>query len=83
MNAPETTVAVIASSTASVRQRIQRLGRVLRPAPGKTHATVYTIYATASEEQRLRKEENGLHGVASVAWLKSSSKRHGKNPVPE
>src|SRR5207245_1290376 len=40
MNAPETTVAVIASSTSSARQRIQRLGRVLRPAPGKTHATI-------------------------------------------
>ena len=31
MNAPETSVAIIASSTSSSRQRIQRLGRVLRP----------------------------------------------------
>jgi superfamily II DNA or RNA helicase len=77
MNAPETTVAVIASSTSSARQRIQRLGRVLRPAPGKQCATIYTIYATEVEERRLREEERGLDGVASVSWLTGKQKHHG------
>src|SRR5256885_8272885 len=38
LNIPEARVAVVASATASQRQRIQRLGRVLRPAIGKDSA---------------------------------------------
>lgn len=67
-NLPETSVAIIASSTASLRQRIQRIGRVLRPAKDKQHATIYTIYATRHEEQRLAQEAQGLVEASSVAW---------------
>ena len=76
MNVPETTVAVIASSTASNRQRIQRLGRVLRPAKGKEKAIIYTLYATEQERKRLAKEEERLEGVAEVVW--SVSKREAR-----
>ena len=55
MNVPETSVAIVASSTASHRQRIQRLGRVLRPASGKSMATIYTLFATEVERARTRK----------------------------
>ncbi|MBK8207227.1 MAG: DEAD/DEAH box helicase [Planctomycetes bacterium] len=72
LNVPETAVAVIASATASARQRIQRLGRVLRPAPNKSHAIVYTLYATEPEEQRLREEENTLRSVERITWLVAS-----------
>ena len=72
MNVPETTVAVIASSTASTRQRIQRLGRVLRPIKGKDKAVIYTIYTTKVEEERLRKEADGLSEAASIEWRRSS-----------
>ncbi len=72
LDVPEASAAVIASSTASNRQRIQRLGRVLRPAPGKERATVYTIYATAVEEQRLRIESARLADTASIEWLRIS-----------
>jgi superfamily II DNA or RNA helicase len=68
MNVPETAVAIIASSTASHRQRIQRLGRVLRPAPGKDHALIYTLFATEQEKNRLANEETRLEGVADVKW---------------
>ncbi len=70
VNVPETRVAVIASSTASVRQRIQRLGRVLRPAPGKTGAIVYTIFATEVERRRLERDA-GAAGAGTVAWLRA------------
>lgn len=73
MNVPETTIAVIASSTASERQRIQRLGRVLRPSKGKEKAIIYTLYATEQEQSRLAKEAANLEGVAQVIW--SVSKR--------
>ena len=68
MNVPETAVAVIASSTASYRQRIQRFGRVLRPALGKSKATIYTLFATEQEKLRLTGEAAKLEGVAGVLW---------------
>jgi superfamily II DNA or RNA helicase len=71
INIPETRIAVIASGTASHRQRIQRLGRVLRPAPGKERATVYTIYATPFEVERLVKEAARLTSADSVTWRRS------------
>ena len=76
-NIPETTVAIIAASTASERQRIQRLGRVLRPFPGKKGAIIYTIYASKPEEIRLRKEAEALEGVTSVSWTRAGKSTHG------
>lgn len=68
MNVPETRVAVIASSTASQRQRIQRFGRVLRPAEGKDGAIIYTLFATKQERNRLQKEATEFEGIAQVTW---------------
>lgn len=67
-NVPETEVGIIAASTATRRQRIQRLGRVLRPVKGKDSATVYSLVATDPEIKRLREEEVDLEGVADVEW---------------
>jgi superfamily II DNA or RNA helicase len=67
-NVPETQIGIIAASTATRRQRIQRLGRVLRPVAGKAQAIVYTLIATSPEIQRLREEERELNGVAEVSW---------------
>jgi superfamily II DNA or RNA helicase len=68
INVPDASMAVIVASTASTRQRIQRLGRVLRPSAGKAHAEIFTIYASEPEAERLRQEEEGLEGVDVVAW---------------
>jgi superfamily II DNA or RNA helicase len=70
-NVPETQVGIIAASTATRRQRIQRLGRVLRPVLGKEQAIVYTLVATSPEVQRLREEEREMEGVADVSWGKA------------
>jgi superfamily II DNA or RNA helicase len=70
-NVPETEIGIIAASTATQRQRIQRLGRVLRPASGKDGASVYTLVATDPEVARLKKEEKDLEGVADVSWAKA------------
>src|SRR5205814_1573713 len=72
VNIPEVRVAVIAGSTSTQRQRIQRLGRVLRPAPGKELAVVYTIYATEVEELRLAKEAERLSEDAQIEWRRVS-----------
>lgn len=70
-NVPETEVGIIAASTATQRQRIQRLGRVVRPAKGKTGASIYTLVATGPEIQRLKDEEERLEGVATVTWSRA------------
>lgn len=68
INVPDASVAIIAASTASTRQRIQRLGRVLRPAGGKDLATIYTLYASEPEAERLRSEERNLEGASGISW---------------
>jgi superfamily II DNA or RNA helicase len=70
-NVPETEVGIIAASTATRRQRIQRLGRVLRPVKGKGGATIYSLVATAPEIKRLKDEEMELEGVANVTWARA------------
>lgn len=70
-NVPETEVGIIAASTATRRQRIQRLGRVVRPAKDKTGASIYTLVATGPEIQRLKEEEERLEGVATVTWSRA------------
>lgn len=70
-NVPETEIGIIAASTATRRQRIQRLGRVVRPAGGKTEASIFTLVATGPEIARLKEEETLLEGVATVTWSKA------------
>jgi len=67
-NVPETEMGIIAASTATRRQRIQRLGRVVRPARDKDGAVIYTLVASGPEIERLKEEESRLEGVATVSW---------------
>ena len=71
-NVPEANVAIVAHSTSSTRQRIQRLGRVLRPAPGKTRAIVYTLYTGKDQQTQLAQEAANLEGVAEIAWKRGA-----------
>ncbi|WP_075957743.1 DEAD/DEAH box helicase [Ornithinimicrobium sp. CNJ-824] len=66
---PDVTLGLISASTSSIRQRIQRLGRVLRRAPGKDQARVVTIYASDSEAERLRAEAVDMSGLADTRWF--------------
>lgn len=70
-NVPEAQLGIIAASTATRRQRIQRLGRVLRPSKTKERAVVYTLVATGPEITRLKEEEAELEGVADVSWSRA------------
>lgn len=70
-NVPESEIAIIAAATATYRQRIQRLGRVLRPAPAKETAIVYSIVASNPEIRRLAAEAEDLAEVASVEWSRA------------
>jgi superfamily II DNA or RNA helicase len=70
-NVPETELGIIAASTATLRQRIQRLGRIVRPSRGKAAAVVYTLVATQPEIERLKQEEERLDGVAATSWSRA------------
>jgi len=70
-NAPETEVGIIAAATATYRQRVQRLGRVLRPADGKVKAEIYSLVASIPEIRRLADEAKDLEGVAEVTWTRA------------
>lgn len=52
VNVPEASVGIIVSGTGTPRQFIQRLGRILRPLPGKT-AKLYEIVTAGTSEQTI------------------------------
>jgi superfamily II DNA or RNA helicase len=66
---PDAQFGLICASTASARQRIQRLGRLVRKAEGKAEAEVATIYASDAEASKLTAEEDRLSGLARVTWF--------------
>ena len=69
VDVPLANLAVISAGTGSVRQRIQRVGRVLRLAEGKLRADVATLYATREEAARLAGEAEAIEEVASTRWF--------------
>ena len=71
-NVPEANIAIVAHSTSSTRQRIQRLGRVLRPAAGKKRAIVYTLYVGEDQQTKLAQEAVNLESVAEVIWKRGT-----------
>ena len=50
IDVPDANIGIVMSSTAVERQRIQRLGRVIRRAPGKAAACLYYIYIRESTD---------------------------------
>jgi len=53
VDVPDAEVAVVLSGTGSRRQMIQRVGRVVRAAPGKSAARVYEIISKDTIEEAL------------------------------
>lgn len=53
VNAPATDVGVIVAASASPRQKIQSLGRVMRRYPGKKTSRIYNIYVGDSADENI------------------------------
>lgn len=53
IDVPEASVAVLIGGGAGARRLIQRVGRIVRPAPGKSVATAYILAAQGTNEERL------------------------------
>lgn len=61
VDVPQASVGIIVSGSGSIREHVQRLGRILRSAPGKEQAILYELVsANTSEESisRRRREHN-------------------------
>ena len=71
---PEADGAMILSASSSKRQRIQRMGRVLRITANKENALIVTVYSSKTEFDKLREESNRykLEGVP-VKWQQMNS----------
>jgi len=63
IDVPEAEVAIIVGSTQGEREHVQRIGRLLRPSPGK-RATVYELVTLATSEARSATERR--RGLAAT-----------------
>lgn len=68
LNVPNTEVGIIIASTRSNRQRIQRMGRILRISEGKDIGIIISLY-TESDEDSLKKEAGELEEVSEIKWF--------------
>lgn len=71
LDVPSTEFGIIAASTTTLRQRVQRLGRILRPAPNKSRAFVMTLYALPSEAENLHLESRRLAEITHTRWFEA------------
>ncbi len=51
VDVPAVAVGIILSGSGSVREHVQRLGRILRPAPGKAQAVLYELVSSGTGEE--------------------------------
>lgn len=62
LDVPDAEVGILVGGTQGDREYVQRLGRLLRPAPGK-RAVIYELYARASPEMWLARRREVGHGA--------------------
>ena len=51
VDVPAAGVGIVLSGSGSVREHVQRLGRILRPAPGKEQAVLYELISAGTSEE--------------------------------
>ena len=68
LNVKDVEVGIIVASTKSTRQRIQRMGRVLRATSDKDYAVVVTLYALP-ERESLIEEARLFDDVVETSWF--------------
>ncbi len=53
VDVPAAAVGIVVSGSGSVREHVQRLGRILRPAPGKPQAVLYELVSANTSEESI------------------------------
>jgi superfamily II DNA or RNA helicase len=66
IDVPDADVAIIVGGVSGEREHVQRVGRLLRPAPGK-RALVYELVAAGTHEVRKAAERRRALGPATIA----------------
>ena len=81
MDIPDVSVGIILSGTSGQRQRIQRLGRVIRKAEGKDFASLYYLHTDQTSEDECFLPQGGQHRITELYF----DSGHGEfyNPVYE
>ena len=51
IDVPEAAVGIVLSGSGSVREHVQRLGRILRPGAGKERAVLYELISAGTSEE--------------------------------
>ncbi|CAB50488.1 DEAD/DEAH box helicase family protein [Pyrococcus abyssi] len=67
IDVPDASVGIIISGTGSPRELVQRLGRILRPAPGKERAILYELITPGTTEVRISSRR--LSGIKKLESL--------------
>ena len=60
VDVPEASIGIVVSGTASSREHIQRLGRILRPSPGKAQALLYELISAGTSEESVSTRRNEM-----------------------
>jgi superfamily II DNA or RNA helicase len=75
LDVPEAEVATVVGGTASSRRHVQRIGRVLRPTPGK-RARVYELTVSDTiEVEHVRRRRRGIRGAPEVGTNQAARQR--------
>ena len=61
VDVPDAAVGIIVSGSGSVREHVQRLGRILRPAPGKSQAVLYELISANTSEESISDRRRAHH----------------------
>ncbi|NPA48138.1 MAG: DEAD/DEAH box helicase [Thermococci archaeon] len=61
LDVPDASVGIIISGTGSAREFVQRLGRILRPAPGKEKAVLYELVSSGTAEINVARRRRVKH----------------------
>lgn len=69
LDVPDASVGIILSSTATQRQRIQRLGRVIRKNEGKDRASLYYLHVQETSEDACYLPGGGENRILELEYL--------------
>lgn len=68
LNVPDVSVGIILSGTSTKRQRLQRLGRIIRKKDTPDHASLYYLHVTETSEESCYLPDAGSHRLAELAY---------------
>ena len=69
LDVPDASIGIVMASTSTSRQRIQRLGRILRKSEGKPLATLYYIYVRNSTDPPVYLSKNSPARISDIRFL--------------